>query len=74
MSESGATTTSSVSSNAKKKYNNGNFKTPEKKDEEKITNTNYIKKMNKIYSKGIINIKDAKTKNKMENNPSSLYI
>ena len=72
LSESGATTTSSVSSNAKKKYNNGNFKTPEKKDEEKITNTNYIKKMNKIYSKGIINIKDTKNKNSKGNNNNSI--
>ena len=72
LSESGATTTSSVSSNTKKKYNNGNFKTPEKKDEEKITNTNYIKKMNKIYSKGIINIKDTKNKNSKGNNNNSI--
>ena len=74
MSELGETTTSSVSSNTKKKYTNGNFKTPEKKDEEKTTNinTNFVKKMNKIYSKGIINIKDTKNKNNKGNNNNSI--
>ena len=66
LSESGATTTSSVSSNTKKKDINGNYQTPTKKllynfkipskkneNEKKIT-SDYSKKINKIYTKGII--------------------
>ena len=66
LSESGATTTSSVSSNTKKKDINGNYQTPTKKllynfkipskkneNEKKIT-SDYLKKINKIYTKGII--------------------
>ena len=59
LSESGATTTSSVSSNTKKKDINGNYQTPTKKilynfkHDKKIT-SDYSKKINKIYTKGII--------------------
>ena len=66
LSESGATTTSSVSSNTKKKDLNGNYQTPtknisynfkippKKAANEKTVSTDNAKKINKIYSKGTI--------------------
>ena len=66
LSESGATTTSSVSSNTKKKDLNGNYQTPTKNilynfkipskkiDNHKGITSDYAKKINKIYSKGTI--------------------
>ena len=75
LSESGATTISSVSSNTKKKESNGNYKTPEKNDNEKSTNPSNpdnIKKMNKIYSKGFI--KSIPNKNcNINNNNNKQY-
>ena len=67
LSESGATTTSSISSNNKNKETNGNYKTPEKNENEKATNplNPDCNKNNKIYSKGII-------KNKQYNRSMSL--
>ena len=79
LSESGATTTSSVSSNTKKKDlngNYGNYKTPKKnifqnfqipvKKNEKSISPENLKKINKIYSKGTI--KNFTNKNHKNNN------
>ena len=54
LSESGATTASSLSSNTKHKETNGNNKTPKKNNFQKSSLPNPKKQLNKIYSKGII--------------------
>ena len=76
LSESGATTTSSISSNTKNKDLNGNYKTPKKnifqnlqipvKKSEKSISPENLKKINKIYSKGTI--KNIPNKNNKNNN------
>ena len=71
LSESGATTTSSVSSNTKHKEANENDKTPKKnifqnfpnKKNEKTISPDCLKRMNKIYSKGTIKNFPDKNKN-----------
>ena len=71
LSESGATTTSSVSSNTKQKEANENDKTPKKnifqnfpnKKNEKTISPDCLKRMNKIYSKGTIKNFPNKNKN-----------
>ena len=71
LSESGATTTSSVSSNTKQKEANENDKTPKKnifqnfpiKKSEKTISPDCLKRMNKIYSKGTIKNFPNKNKN-----------
>ena len=54
LSESGATTASSLSSNTKHKETNDNNKTPKKNNFQKSSIPNPKKQLNKIYSKGII--------------------
>ena len=61
LSESGATTTSSVSSNAKTNHIKGNYKTPKKKMFQipvkkslKTVSPDFPNKTNKIYSKGVV--------------------
>ena len=61
LSESGATTTSSVSSNAKNNHIKGNYKTPKKKVFQipvkkslKTVSPDFTNKTNKIYSKGVV--------------------
>ena len=48
LSESGATTTSSVSSNPKNKDSNGNYKTPKKNIFQNLQSPSYMKKIKKI--------------------------
>ena len=69
LSESGATTTSSVSSNPKNKDSNGNYKTPKKNIFQNLQSPSYMKKIKKIYSKGII--KNTKNNN-INNNKSNI--
>ena len=75
LSESGATTTSSISSNTKNKDSNGNYKTPKKNIFQNLSSPSYMKKIQKIYSKGIIKNKNSKNSNinnnKVNNNNDS---
>ena len=75
LSESGATTTSSISSNTKNKDSNGNYKTPKKNIFQNLSSPSYMKKIQKIYSKGIIKNKNSKNSNinnnKVNNNNES---
>ena len=75
LSESGATTTSSISSNTKNKDSNGNYKTPKKNIFQNLSSPSYMKKIQKIYSKGIIKNKNSKNNNinnnKVNNNNDS---
>ena len=77
LSESGATTTSSISSNTKNKDSNGNYKTPKKNIFQNLSSPSYMKKIQKIYSKGIIKNKNSKNSNinnnKVNNNDSKNY-
>ena len=89
LSESGATTTSSVSSNKKNNHVYGNYKTPKKKNYQipikknvKTVSPDFPNKSNKIYSKGIVKRFPSKkeqnqninnTKNNNINNTSNNY-
>ena len=75
LSESGATTTSSISSNTKNNNAKGNYKTPKKKNFQipvkknvKTVSPDFPNKKNKIYSKGIVKKLPAKEQNQNKNN------
>ena len=75
LSESGGTTTSSVSSITKNNQVKGNYKTPKKKNFQipgkknlKTISPDFQNKTNKIYSKGIAKKVPLKEQNKKSNN------
>jgi Dullard-like phosphatase family protein len=75
LSESGATTTSSVSSNTKNNHVYGNYKTPKKKNFQipvkknvKTVSPDFPNKSNKIYSKGIVKRFPSKKEQNQINN------
>ena len=76
LSESGATTTSSVSSNTKNNHIKGNYKTPKKKNFQipvkknvKTVSPDFPNKTNKIYSKGLVKkFPSKKEQNQIINN------